>query len=86
LDELLALLRVQQEAFWRSCVGRTMDVLFERKGRYAGQLVGRSPFLQGVHADAPESLIGQIAPVRIEEARTNSLLGALVSPCHGEAA
>ena len=33
------------------CVGRTLPVLFERPGRHAGQLVGRSPYLQPVHVD-----------------------------------
>ena len=34
------------------CVGRTLPVLFEKPGRHPGQLVGRSPYLQAVHAEA----------------------------------
>ena len=29
-----------------------MPVLFERRGRRPGQLIGRSPYLQSVHAEA----------------------------------
>jgi tRNA-2-methylthio-N6-dimethylallyladenosine synthase len=67
-----------QTAFNRNCLGRTLDVLFERPGRYDGQLVGRSPYLQPVQATAPASLIGEIAPVTITEIASNSLFGALV--------
>ena len=67
-----------QAAFNRGCVGRTMDVLFERPGRHAGQLVGRSPYLQPVQVTAPSSLIGTIAPVAVTEVSSNSLFGVLV--------
>jgi tRNA-2-methylthio-N6-dimethylallyladenosine synthase len=67
-----------QAAFNRSCVGRTLDVLFERPGRYPGQLVGRSPYLQPVQVTAPSSLIGTIAPVAVTEVSSNSLFGVLV--------
>jgi tRNA-2-methylthio-N6-dimethylallyladenosine synthase len=52
-------------------------VLFERGGRHAGQLVGRSPYLQPVQATAPESLIGEMAAVTITEIGSNSLFGTL---------
>ena len=66
-----------QADFNRSCVGRTVSVLFERPGRYSGQIVGRSPYLQPVQVEAPASLIGKIAPVSITEVASNSLFGAL---------
>ena len=62
LERLQALLRRQQEAFNAAMVGRILPVLFEREGRHEGQLVGRSPYLQAVHATAP-GLIGEIADV-----------------------
>ena len=77
LARLQALLDAQQVAFNAAQVGRTLPVLFERLGRHEGQLVGRSPYLQGVHAVADASLIGQIAPVRIEGASKNSLSGVM---------
>ncbi len=67
-----------QAAFNRRCLGRTVAVLFERAGRYDGQIVGRSPYLQPVQVEAPASLIGQIANVTITEIASNSLFGALV--------
>ncbi len=78
LEVLQALLRAQTDSFNKSCETRTMDVLFEKPGRKARQAVGRSPYLQAVHVMDAEHLIGRIAKVRIEEAMTNSLKGALV--------
>jgi tRNA-2-methylthio-N6-dimethylallyladenosine synthase len=66
-----------QAAFNRRCIGRTLDVLFERGGRHPGQLVGRSPYLQSVQAEAPASLVGEIAAVAITEIASNSLFGML---------
>jgi tRNA-2-methylthio-N6-dimethylallyladenosine synthase len=66
-----------QAAFNHACLNRTFDVLFERPGRHAGQLVGRSPYLQPVQAVAPASLIGEIAAVTITEIGSNSLFGVL---------
>ncbi|MDP1617521.1 tRNA (N6-isopentenyl adenosine(37)-C2)-methylthiotransferase MiaB [Phenylobacterium sp.] len=77
LARLQAVLDEQQVAFNAAQVGKTLPVLFERVGRHPGQLVGRSPYLQGVHAQADPSLIGQIAPVRIDGASKNSLSGVL---------
>ena len=80
-DERLARLQVllteQQKAFNASQVGQVLPVLFERKGRHEGQLVGRSPYLQGVHAHGPDRLMGQIVPVRITGSSLNSLTGEL---------
>ncbi len=81
LSALQDLLREQSDAFARRCVGEAIDVLFERPGRHAGQLVGRSPYLQAVHARAPDTLIGQVKRVRITEVKTNSLAGELSQPC-----
>ncbi|MGF1608128.1 MAG: tRNA (N6-isopentenyl adenosine(37)-C2)-methylthiotransferase MiaB, partial [Kiloniellales bacterium] len=77
LAMLQALLAEQQAAFNQATVGRTLPVLLERAGRKPGQLVGRSPFMQAVHLDAPERLLGRIAPVAIAAVRPNSLAGRL---------
>ncbi|MDB5440812.1 MAG: miaB [Caulobacteraceae bacterium] len=77
LARLQALLLKQQEDFKTALAGQVLPVLFERSGRYAGQIVGRSPYLQGVHCTGPEQLIGQIVPVHIVSAGPNSLAGAL---------
>jgi tRNA-2-methylthio-N6-dimethylallyladenosine synthase len=80
LEELQELLFAQQRAFNRSCEGRTLDVLFEKPGRQAGQAIGRSPFLQPVHADNAADLIGRIVPVKIEKVFPNSLSARLLYP------
>jgi tRNA-2-methylthio-N6-dimethylallyladenosine synthase len=78
LARLNALLDEQARAFNAARVGQVLPVLFERPGRHPGQLIGRSPYLQAVHATAPDRLIGQIVPVRIESSARMSLAGALV--------
>ena len=78
LAMLQELLNAQQEAFNRASVGTTLPVLLERQGREPGQLVGRSPYMQAVHLEAPAALLGRIADVRIAAAHPNSLGGRLV--------
>ena len=77
LQRLQQVIERDQAAFYRSCLGRTFDVLFERPGRHNGQLTGRSPYLQPVQVDAPLRLIGGIATVIITEVGSNSLFGTL---------
>ncbi len=77
LQELQALLREQQAAFNHSCVGLTVPVLFTGPGRHSGQVAGRSPWLQPVHAPGPATLIGSETRVKIEAAHTNSLSASL---------
>ncbi len=78
LQTLQALLRDQQNAFNASKVGQTVDVFFTHIGRQPGQIGGRTPWLQPVHMQAPDSLIGRIMPVRIAQATTTSLAATLV--------
>ena len=80
LARLQALLVEQQRAFNRSCVGRVLPVLFEKPGRHAEQLVGRSPYLQAVHAEAAAEHIGEVVPVMIRASQPNSLAGVVVPP------
>ena len=77
LQRLQELLNEQQRAFNGQCVNRSVPVLFEKAGRYPGQLVGRSPYLQPVHVTADDRLLGLVAEVHIEAALANSLSGRL---------
>jgi tRNA-2-methylthio-N6-dimethylallyladenosine synthase len=77
LLRLQDVLEVQQRRFNAAMIGRVLPVLFEKAGRHPGQLIGRSPYLQGVHAAAPAGLIGSMASVRIEDCTLNSLGGVL---------
>ena len=77
LARLKSLLDQQQTMFNRGCVGRILPVLFEKLGRKAGQLIGRSPYLQAVHAEAAPELLGRVLPVEIAAAGPNSLSGVI---------
>ena len=77
LARLQVVLEAQQAAFNATAVGSTIPVLFERSGRHPGQLVGRSPYLQLVHADAGPEFIGQIVPVHIRSATQLTLSGVI---------
>jgi tRNA-2-methylthio-N6-dimethylallyladenosine synthase len=78
LDVLQKLLLAQQYAFDDSRIGKVLPVLFEKSARDAGQLMGRTPYLQPVHVTADSALIGTIADVKIERRTANSLHGMLV--------
>ena len=73
LAELQDLLNAQQRRFNESCVGRTLPVLLDRPGRHAGQLVGRSPYMQAVHVKAPADWLGRLVDLPIVSAGGNSL-------------
>lgn len=75
LDILQTLLFEYQDKFNQSCLGKTMPVLFENKGRHTGQLIGRTPYMQNVHALLDKKYLNQIVNVKITEATTNSLSG-----------
>jgi tRNA-2-methylthio-N6-dimethylallyladenosine synthase len=77
LQRLQELLEAQQASFNAAHVGQTLPVLFERKGRHEGQLVGRSPYLQLVHADAGADMVGRIAQVAIKSATQLTLSGVI---------
>ncbi|HTR87858.1 MAG TPA: tRNA (N6-isopentenyl adenosine(37)-C2)-methylthiotransferase MiaB [Reyranella sp.] len=79
LAALQALIGQQQHAFNETKVGATVPVLFAEAGRKPGQVLGKTPWLQSVHVEAPPSLIGRIADVRIVSAHTVSLGGEIVS-------
>ena len=78
LHRLQDLLRSQQRSLQKRMVGREVSVLFEKVGRDAGQMVGKSEHLHAVHAHAPDVAIGELRQVRIVESLTNSLTGELL--------
>lgn len=81
LHRLIALLTKQQTAFNTAQAGRTLNVLFDKPGRHGHrrQAIGRSPYLQSVHVDDADHLIGQIVPVEIIAGQQNSLSGRLTA-------
>ena len=79
LQALQALLAEQQRGFNATLVGRTIPVLFQEAGRKPGQVLGKSPWLQSVHATGPARLVGQIVDVQIVAAHAVSLSGEIVT-------
>ena len=79
LATLQSLLDEQRRAFNRQAKGRIISVLLDRKGRLPGQLLGRSPWMQAVHAPAPSRLLGQVVDIQIVSIGPNSLAGQVVA-------
>jgi tRNA-2-methylthio-N6-dimethylallyladenosine synthase len=77
LHALQSLLDKHRRDFDQRTVGRKLKVLFEGLGRKPGQVAGRSPYLQAVHAEGPLELIGEIVEVDILAAGPNSLHGVI---------
>ena len=75
LEILQDLLFSYQLKFNKECLGKIMPVLFETKGRHAGQLIGRTPYMQNLHANLPKENLNKIVNVRVTDVTTNSLSG-----------
>jgi tRNA-2-methylthio-N6-dimethylallyladenosine synthase len=78
LQRLQSLVTHQQKEIQESMVGSTVKVLFEKPGRELGQMMGKSEYLHAVHVADAQIAVGEIAEVKILEARTNSLAGVFV--------
>jgi tRNA-2-methylthio-N6-dimethylallyladenosine synthase len=74
LQRLQAALNRSQLAFNRASLGRSCEVLVERRGKLPGQWLGKSPWLQSVHFTG-DAAIGDIVRVELVEAGPNSLSG-----------
>jgi tRNA-2-methylthio-N6-dimethylallyladenosine synthase len=79
LAALQQLLDAQQVAFNRRFLGATTTVLFDRRGRNPGQLLGRSPHMQSVHAAGGGDMLGRTVAVRVTGAHAKSLSGEVVA-------
>lgn len=78
LKRLQDVLRENQEQFNKSCIGKTMKVLFTSKGKLKGEIVGKNEYLQPVIVAGDEGLIGTIQNVKIIEASYANLRGNVV--------
>ncbi len=77
LQVLQALLTTQQRAASAAMIGRTVEVLPERHGRHAGQLIGRTPWNQPVHATLPPEYLGRRVQLHVDACTANSLEASL---------
>ena len=78
LMRLQKLINEQQRNFNTKSIGLTLPVLFDRKGKKSGQIVGRSPFNQSVYVNGNEQLINNLVNVKITEGFDNSLTGEII--------
>ena len=78
LLRLQAILDRQRLSFNRKMAGRKLDVLIEKPGRHAGQIAGKSPYLQPVQMEGSLDRIGDIVRVEIVSSCGNSLFGRLL--------
>ncbi|MGB2409506.1 MAG: tRNA (N6-isopentenyl adenosine(37)-C2)-methylthiotransferase MiaB [Paracoccaceae bacterium] len=79
LHRLQALIAAQQRDIQDQMVGRKVSVLFEKNGRFDGQMVGKSEYLHAVHVTSDKLDIGSLKQVRITKSKVNSLTGELIS-------
>ena len=79
LHRLQALISAQQRDIQDQMVGRKVSVLFEKNGRFDGQMVGKSEYLHAVHVTSDKLEIGSLKQVRITKSKVNSLTGELIS-------
>ena len=79
LHRLQALIAAQQRDIQDQMVGRKVSVLFEKNGRFDGQMVGKSEYLHAVHVTSDKLEIGSLKQVRITKSKVNSLTGELIS-------
>ncbi|AKH42266.1 (Dimethylallyl)adenosine tRNA methylthiotransferase MiaB [Croceibacterium atlanticum] len=77
LQRLQASLNRDQLAFNQASIGKTCEVLVERKGKLPGQWLGKSPWLQSVFFEG-EAAIGDMVTVELAEAGPNSIRGRLL--------
>jgi tRNA-2-methylthio-N6-dimethylallyladenosine synthase len=76
LQRLNDRINAQSLAFNSAKVGIDTNILIERKGRRDGQMIGKSPWLQSVHA-VTDAKPGDILDVTLIAAGPNSLTGAV---------
>ena len=77
LQRLQDLIRAQQTAFNESCTGKTMQVLLDRDGKFEGQLLGKTPYMQSVHVRDAGEYRGQLIDVKITGGFLNSVSGVI---------
>ena len=76
LQRLQAAINRDQLAFNQASLGRQCQVLVERRGKLAGQWLGKSPWLQSVHFEAPAK-VGDLVRVELVQAGPNSMHAVL---------
>ena len=79
LHELQDLIKKQQKNIQDKMIDRNVQVLFDRKGRFNNQLVGKSEYLHAVNVTDPTIAVGELKNVYITKSNTNSLSGYVLN-------
>ena len=79
LYELQDLIKKQQKSIQDTMVDKNVQVLFERKGRFDNQLVGKSEYLHAVNVTDPTISVGELKQVHITKSNANSLNGTILN-------
>jgi len=77
LSALQSLLKEQQIRYNKSFIGKNIEILFDRKGRYENQYIGRSIYNQSVFTSSEKNLIGQVLLVDIKRSTDFALEATL---------
>jgi tRNA-2-methylthio-N6-dimethylallyladenosine synthase len=80
LQELQALVTAQQRSAQAAMIGREVTVLYEKPGRLASQMVGKSDHLHAVHVEDTDGRIGDLVRVRVTASAPNSLAATRIGP------
>ncbi|MFM6933321.1 MAG: tRNA (N6-isopentenyl adenosine(37)-C2)-methylthiotransferase MiaB [Novosphingobium sp.] len=81
LQRLQAAVNRDQMAFNQASVGKKCQVLVERRGKFEGQWLGKTPWLQSAHFTG-DAAIGDLVEVELTEAGANSLSARLLLLAH----
>ena len=73
LSALQSLLTQQQVNYNKSFLHKDMEVLFEKKGRYENQFIGRTIYNQSTFINSKEKLLNKILSVKITNSTNYSL-------------
>ena len=73
LSALQSLLTQQQVNYNKSFLNKDMEVLFEKKGRYKNQFIGRTIYNQSTFINSKEKLLNKILNVKITKSTNYSL-------------
>jgi tRNA-2-methylthio-N6-dimethylallyladenosine synthase len=77
LTALQSVLKEQQIRYNKSFIGKNIEILFDRKGRYENQYIGRSIYNQSVFTSSEKNLIGQVLLVDIKRSTDFALEATL---------
>ena len=82
LQRLQALLSQQQTECNQQFLGKTLEVLVEKKGKHDNQYVGRSEYMQAVSINNGEKYLGKVVRVKIDKIFSYSLSGKVLQESH----